>query len=147
MSGILIIGSRPFPTTPPLRANVAADYERYDGLDQRQGDTPENAVLTTALGRSYGETPAPGRINAPYTRPNGIAGKVGSVGASPLPVAAAVHRDPREMRSTRVSQLTTQYRHGPGAKPGGLAQTIAMTEITRNPPQPGDLTSILAGLG
>ena len=149
MSSLLIAGSKPLPSSPPLESAVAADYERFDGLDQLQGVTPQNEMVSTGLGVSYGEQPDPGRLNAPYTRPNGIAGKVGSVGASPYPVATRWgpdNVDTSKTKSTRVSQLTTQFRHGPGAQAPGIAQTIQMTEIQSSPPQPGDLASILLGL-
>lgn len=148
MSSLLIAGSKPVPQTPPIEKRIAPDYERFDGLDQLQGDTPQNDIVTTSLGVSYGEQPDPGRLNAPYTRPNGIAGKVGSVGASPYPVATqwTPGGDITPRKSVRVSQLTTQFRHGPGGAAPGISQTISMTEIQSSPPQPGDLASILLGL-
>lgn len=147
MSGVLVAGSKPVPATPPLQSAVAPYYERFDGLDEI-GQTGDPSVVSVALGVSYGEQPDPGRLNAPFTPGRGIAGKVGSVGASPAPVAtqwgpSAALRVPRE--TVHVSQLTTQLRMGPGGQAPGLAQTITMTEVQRNLPQPDDLSAIYLG--
>lgn len=143
MAGVLIAGSRPVPSTPPVETAVAPYYERFDGLEAI-GQVPGNGVTSTPFGVSYGEAPDPGRLNAPFTLGHGIAGKVGSVGASPLPVADRIHR--MGAVSVHVSQLTTQFRHGPGGSGfQGIAQTLAMTEIQQNLPEPDQLSSIILG--
>jgi hypothetical protein len=148
MASLLIAGSHPLPATPPLQHNVAPNYERFDGLDELQGQMDGSNYVSTSLGVSYGEQPDPGRLNAPFTRGNGIPGKVGSVGASPYPVqtqwgpsgpGAAVRK------STRVSQLTTQFNTGPGGVAPGLQQTLQLTEIIKNPPQREDAAVIFLG--
>ncbi len=143
MAGVLIAGSNAVPSTPPVEEAVAPYYERYDGLEPI-GQVPGNGVISTPFGVSYGEQPDPGRLNAPFTRGNGIAGKVGSVGASPLPVADRIHRMGAE--SVKVSQLTTQFRMGPGSSGfQGIAQSVSMTEIQQGLPSPEGLSSIYTG--
>lgn len=144
--GLLLITAPPVPTRPPLEHDVAPNYERFDGLEPLYDFEGEpSGFVPTALGDSYGPSGRPGQLNTHGPRIGGIPGKVGSVGASPWPVDNPNH--PGYPRATvHATQLTTQYRLGPGGAAPGLAQTIAMTEITNAPPQPGDLTSILAGL-
>lgn len=147
MSSLLVAGARPVPTAPPLEQAVGPDYRRYDGLDEI-GQTGDFSVVSTALGQSYGEQPDPGRLNAPFTPGHGIPGKVGSVGASPYPVATrwgAGNTAEDTMASIRVTELTTQFRHGPGGAAPGIGQTIVLSDVVAHPPQPEDLTSIFLG--
>jgi len=71
---------------------------------------------------------------------------VGTVGAQPLTVSDRIHRTAGGI--TRVNTPQIQWRLGVGQNTSaGAQQTVQLSEITSNPPQPGDLTSIIAGLG
>ncbi|MDE1881975.1 MAG: hypothetical protein KGI89_15685 [Euryarchaeota archaeon] len=146
MAGLLLVSSPVATTAPPLERAVAPYYERQDGLDPLYDrDGQPASFVPTPLGDSYGPDPRPGQRNTRGPIIGGIPGKVGSIGATPIPVDYPTAPSmPRE--TIHVQTPTTQFNFGPGGAAPGLAQTITMTEITANPPQPGDLTSILAGL-
>lgn len=148
MGSLLAATGQIVPRDPPLQSAVAPNYERFDGLDEI-GQVPGNGIISTPFGVSYGESPDPGRVNAPFTLGHGIAGKVGSVGASPYPVATqnGPNRTAETLRSSvSVSQLTTQFRMGPGGSGfQGIAQSVQMTEIQQGLPAPDPLASIYLG--
>jgi hypothetical protein len=141
---------------PPVSAApdlaVAPGFERFDGLSQPPLDHP--AALDPLSGGSggggaeYGATPRPGQMNQPvgqvYT-PGPISGVVGTVGGQPLPVSPRIYKSPGDYTHSRTHSI--QWRLGQGQAFQGVAQTVALSEITSNPPQPGDLTAILAGFG
>jgi hypothetical protein len=163
MAGMLLIAgqpgvipSRPNEETSPDLA-VAANFERFDGISQPPLDHPATADPddTSGLGAAYGwgelgHYPRPGAIDQPmgqvYT-PGAVSGVVGTVGGQPLPVFS--WRDNSRHGITRAASPSIQYRLGVGQRgPSelGAAQTTALGGITNNPPQPGDLSSIIAGL-
>lgn len=138
------------PGTPPADMAVASNFERFDGL----GEPPlDNAPAAVPFGTAYPGSPRPGQLNTPpdeqvYTRsPN--SGLVGVLGGQPLPVGnrlppAANAEGQVTLASRRVvggPKLVLGSQHNPS-----LAATVYMSEITSSPPQPGDMTSILAGL-
>ena len=142
MSGLMLAMSRPEPQTPPLQEAIADNYERFDGLDSTP--YPLGDVEPTGLNPDVrpGQRETHGSFMGPNAR--GIPGVVGSVGASPLPVADCLHKT--EFATQAATQSNPNFRFGPGGAAPGLSQTIAMSEISKNPPQPGDLAAIFAGL-
>jgi hypothetical protein len=140
------------PTTPQPDQAVAPNFERFDGLE---GSPPLDhpAAVDDGSGRpgaNYGTTPRPGQRDQPvgqvYT-PGPLAGVVGVVGGQPLPVRSwSSSEDSALTRGYTPSKApSVQWRLGVGQDNQGVAQTVILSEITSNPPVPGDLTSILAG--
>lgn len=136
MSGLLIAGSHGVPSGPPLESFVATDYERFDGLED-----PSAAVVPTGV---TGSPSSPGAYGRQEYRPVAIPGKVGSVGATPLPVADAIHKPEEAMATAYASQLTTQYRTGPGGAAPGLDESLYLQYIVDNPTPPDPLAAIFA---
>lgn len=144
------------PAVPQTDLAVAPNFQRFDGLENPPLDHPAglddtNYVGGFATGGHFGESPRPGQMGQPldqvYT-PGAISGVVGTVGGQPLPVSARIYKE--EGAYTASKWPTIQQRLGVGQKgPSslGVANTVALSEITNSPPVPGDLTSILAGLG
>jgi hypothetical protein len=66
-----------------------------------------------------------------------------------LPVADCLNKTYADfeaaLTTTAATQSNPNFRFGPGGAYQGVAQTAAMSEISNNPPQPGDLSSIIAG--
>jgi hypothetical protein len=128
------------PTASSPDMAVAPNFERFDGLTPLD-NAPENPEF-------YVGGPRPG-VAAPtpivYTR-GPIAGLVNTLGGQPLPVSPRVYKNPGDYTHSR-GVGTLQFRLGVGQNYGGIQQTVALSEISQNPPQPGDLTSIIAGLG
>jgi hypothetical protein len=128
----------PPQAAPPDRA-VAANFERFDGLaplDHPAGQPPVE-----------GSPSSPGGYVTPdvYT-PSPLYGLTNTLGGQPLPVETPIFRPPGE--ATYVNGLMyMQQRLGSGQNYQGIAQTVALGEITTNPPQPGDLQAILGGYG
>jgi len=99
-----------------------------------------------------GGSPRPGQSNTPadqqvYTE-GPLQGVVGTLGGQPLPVSNRIYKGVGSYTKSRTPSVqfrTGVGQHGPSGL--GVAQTVALSEITNAPPQPGDLTSILAGLG
>lgn len=156
MSILLLNGSNiedyTVPQSAPADLAVAANFERFDGLSQPPLDNP--AAQDSEYGgrgniEAYGPSPCPGQKNQPlgqeYT-PGPISGVVGVVGGQPLPVAPWLYKS-TQGKYTPSKTPSIQHRLGQGQAYQGVAQTVALSEITDNPPQPGDLTLILAGLG
>lgn len=145
MSGLMMARSRPLPASPPLQDRLDADYRRFDGLDS----TPYPGGENTGLEVPYASTPRPGQAgthgDAMGPNARGIPGVVGSVGAAPLPVGDCLRKV--SFATVAATQSNPNFRGGPGGAYQGIAQTLAMTEISQNPPQPGDLASIIAGGG
>lgn len=157
MAGMLLLNRGipgAIPQLPPEGnqpdLNVAANFERFDGIDQPALEHPAGTLDGNPLGASYGATPRPGALNQPsgqvYT-PGAVSGVVGVLGGQPLPVADWRYH-------TGEATLTTapgiQFRQGVGQRgPSelGAAQTTMLAGITNNPPQPGDLSAIIAGVG
>jgi hypothetical protein len=129
---------------------IASNFERFDGLGQPPLDHPAGTVDGNPLGESYGDTPRPGQLNQEegqeYT-PGVLSGVVGAIGAAPLPVADWKYHHGNYTGATAPG---VQFRLGVGQRgPSelGAAQTVALGGITNNPPEPGDLSAIIAGVG
>jgi hypothetical protein len=135
MSGILIAGSHGVPTSASLESFVATDYERFDGLDDLAAIADEMVV---------GSPSRPGGWGAQRALPSAIPGKVGSVGATPLPVADAIHKPESQMATAYATELTTQFRGGPGGRAPGLDQSLYLQSIVDNPTPPDQLAAIFA---
>lgn len=143
MSGLLLITGPAIPQTPPLEHNVDTNYERFDGLTEPQG----LGMIPVGEGDNYGTSARPGQLqthgpsNGKPAR--GIPGVVGSVGATPLPVADCLHKVDFDTQAATPSN--PNFRFGPGGNFDGLNQTIAQTEAVINPPQPEGMSSIFTG--
>jgi hypothetical protein len=135
MSGLLIAGSHGVPSSPPLESFVATDYVRYDGFEDLAA-IPDEMVV--------GSPSRPGGWGQQRALPSAIPGKVGSVGATPLPVADAIHKPESEMATAYASQLTTQFNTGPGARAPGLDQSLYLQYVVDNPVAPDQLAAIFA---
>lgn len=139
MSGLLIAGSHGVPETAPLESFVGTDYERFDGMEM-----PEEAgYMATPLGEEY-TSPNPGAAQFEQVlREPGIPGKVGSIDATPLPVADCIHKPESQMVGAAVPWIpTTQFNLGPGGDAPGLDQSLFLQYVSDNPPQPDSLESI-----
>ena len=131
------------PGHAPADIAHAANFERFDGLDIP--DT--NGRDENQLGTNYSPTPRPGGLNTPtkdqtYTAAP-IRGVVGTLGGQPLPVDDWKHTHSRGYTPSESPSM--QFRIGSGQAYQGAAQTVALSEITNNPPVPGDLSGINAG--
>ncbi len=163
MAGALLIpaGQIVSPEHPQLDLAVGPNFERFDGLD-----VPDTNPATawpeaggTGTGADYGfdvlgHYPRPGQTDQPmgqvYT-PGPLRGVVGTVGGQPLSAARVsdrIHRPAGDYSPGKTHSI--QYRLGVTQASDvsniGAGQTNALGEITSNPPQPGDLASIIAGL-
>lgn len=133
------------PQVPQADVAVGPNFERFDGLSQPELENPAKRGQTDY----YPEGPRPGQaIGTPdvYT-PGPISGVVGTVGGQPLPTSDRIQRPPggyTPSLTPSVQQRTGVGQYGPSAL--GAAQTVQLSEITSNPPVPGDLASIIAGL-
>ena len=136
MASLLIAGSHGVPTTAPLESFVATDYERFDGLD-------DLAAIADEIVEGSPSRPG-GWQHGQRALPSSIPGKVGSVGATPLPVADAIHKPESEMATAYASTLTTQYNTGPGGAAPGLDQSLFLQSVSDNPTPPDSLASIFA---
>lgn len=137
---------------------VAANYERFDGLVQLDNPATGDPISGgTGTGSMYGynrlsEYPRPGALDTPvdqqtYT-PGPISGLTNTLGGQPLPVSDRIHRPPGTTQ--RVTEYNTQTRLGVGQQgPSalGVAQTVQLGELVRNPPEPTSLDLILSGWG
>lgn len=131
------------PARPPADVAVAANFERFDGLtplDNRPGMVP--------FGLDYGETPRPGQTQTAideqtYTRGPNV-GLVNTLGGQPLPRGQWSGRPPGGYTPAPARIIG-------GPKMGrqrfnGAAETVFFADLQSNPPQPGDLASIIAGI-
>lgn len=141
----LLVSGGPVPESPPLESAIDTNYERFDGLVE-----PQNlGMIPVAEGDNYGTSARPGQLqtHGPSTgKPaKGIPGVVGSVGASPLPVADCLHKV--DFDTQAASPSNPNFRFGPGGAFDGINQTIAQTEAAINPPQPEGLAAIFSSVG
>jgi hypothetical protein len=142
--GLLFYAQAPtVPTQPPIELAIAENFQEFDGLNvpatNNTGEQP--------FGTPYGATPRPGQLNTPqneqtYTR-GPMRGFVNTLGGQPLPVANWLYRTGRGYTPSVAGGI--QHRLGVGQNYGGVSQTAIMSEITNNPPVPGDLSSIISG--
>jgi len=143
--GLLYV-TTPIPVVPgaaPAELAHAQNFERFDGLEVPTTNNRD----ANQLGTTYGPTPRPGAENTPieeqtYTAAP-IRGVVGTVGGQPLPVGDWLF--PGGRGYTPSESPSIQHRLGSGQAYQGAAQTVALSEITNNPPVPGDLSGIIAG--
>ena len=141
--GMLYYAQAPVvPRTPPVELNHAYNFQEFDGLmplDNAPGEGP--------LGANYGSGPRPGALNTPKAEQTYTAGPlsatVGTLGGQPLPVANPLYRLGRGYTPSLTPSV--QHRLGVGQNYQGAAQTVALSEVTNNPPVPGDLSGIIAG--
>jgi hypothetical protein len=149
----------PVPAADPTEdLRLAPNFERFDGLEvpaDHPGTADPNFGKRTG-GAAYGwdkgaNSPRPGQSDQPdgqvYT-PGPLRGLVGVIGGQPLPVRNWKYR--AQGKATPAKAPSVQFRQGVGQRgPSGLgaAQTTALGGITNNPPEPGDLSAIIAGLG
>lgn len=141
---------------PDLR--VAPNFERFDGLDVPASNpaTSDPDAGGTGFGANYGwnvpgASPRPGAVDEPigqvYTE-GPLKGLANTIGGQPLPVRDWKYPAGRTYTGARAPSV--QFRQGVGQRgPSelGAAQTTFLGGITANPPEPGDLASIIAGVG
>jgi hypothetical protein len=145
------------PNVPQTDNAVAANYEAFDGLmplDNPAADQGDSGAVTGGAQYGWnepGHSPRPGATDQPegqvYTK-GPLSATVGTLGGQPLPVSNRIYKgtgDYTRSRTPSIQQRLGIGQHGPSEL--GVAQTVQLSEITNAPPQPGDLTSILAGLG
>ena len=144
MPALLVEGAKylvPQEGEGPLDRTVAANYERFDGLD-----TLDN-YGTVPSPTTYGpvDNPRPGQsVHTPLTyTPGPLSGLTNTLGGQPLPVADWRFA-PGDYTPAHTPQ-TMQHRFGNGQAYQGVAQTVALGDIINNPPQPDSLDSILRG--
>ena len=150
MSGLLVAqippGQYVVPTEPPAEVAHATYFEAFDGLEPLVNNDQSVSIAT-----SYGPTPRPGWAPTPvaqqtYTR-GPLIGVMGRLGGQPLPVASWEYRVGRGYTEGANALGNFQRMHyGVGQNYQGAAQTTQLSEITNNPPVPGDLSGIIAGL-
>ena len=152
MGGLLIAqipaGAYVVPSQPPAELAHATYFEAFDGLEPLEGSNNGGR-----LGASYGTDVArPGQLNTPatalaYTH-GPVVGIMGRLGGQPLPVANPIWRVGRGYTPSTnwAGDFQTRPNRGVGQNYQGIAQTVQLSEITGNPPVPGDLTGILAGI-
>ena len=76
-----------------------------------------------------------------------MAGITGRLGGQPLPVADWLYRTRRGYTpSSNLVGAFQRTHYGVGQAYQGPAQTTQLSEITNNPPVPGDLSGIIAGI-
>ena len=155
---LLTPGMAGFMEGPQLELGVGPNYEQFDGIEQTPLTGPESSTyygdpVKDRTGASDRGTPTPLTEQVYTPGPNN--GLVNTLGGQPWPASAGPYRGnvtggkgPGDY--TSVTAHSVQFRlgvgeHGPSEL--GVAQTVKLSEITSNPPEPGDLTSILAGLG
>jgi len=148
-SGPLIV-----PADAPPDLAVAPNFERFDGIDNPELSHPAGLAGNEPAAGGYdywhapGTTPRPGQLDQPigqvYT-PGVLQGLMNTLGGQPLPVATAIKRAPGGYTPSKTPSI--QHHLGVGQRATGWAQTVRLGEITSNPPEPGDLQSIIAGFG
>jgi hypothetical protein len=153
--GVLLLpGMAGFIEGPQTELAVGPNYEQFDGLDATPEVGPEASTyygnpVQSREGPSNRGTPTPLDEQTYTPAPNN--GLVNTLGGQPYPASAGVNRGGKGAGYyTPAIAQSQQFRlgigqHGPSEL--GVAQTVKLSEITSNPPEPGDLTSILAGLG
>lgn len=146
MSGVLLwAGSETdfvVPGTAPLDNAVAPNFERFDGL------TPLDHPSPGVNPYGEGDNPRPGQRDQPtgqvYTE-GGIPGVVGVLGGQPYPARCGVFKASGDYTGAKAPSV--QHRLGVGQDNQGAAQTVQLSNVTNNPPQPSDLSLIIAGIG
>jgi hypothetical protein len=157
VSAILLgFGGFVVPTVaqPDIAVNGAI-FERFDGLDVPDTNPASKSGEVLPSGSDeygfdqLGHYPAPGKgdtryVNQTYTR-GPLKGLTNTLGGQPLPVNDWKFRGDRQYTKSKTHSI--QHRMGDGQAYQGAAQTVQLSEITGNPPVPGDLSGIIAGYG
>jgi hypothetical protein len=171
MTAILLSGPNTMaggnrPTIVPQQSHspdlaVAPNFERFDGLGQPRLDHPatfDDGDFSGGGGAMYGwdglgRSPRPGQSDQPigqvYTD-GALVGVTGTIGGQPLPVRDWKFQFDGRDGYTGAIAPTIQFRQGVGQRgPSelGAAQTTALAMLTNNPPEPGSLDAIIAGVG
>ena len=147
MSGLLVAqippGNYVVPTEPPAEVAHATYFETFDGLEPLVNNDQAQWVSGAFQRPAAGGTPVAEQV---YTR-GPLTGVVGRLGGQPLPVASWEYRTGRGYTEGANWLGNFQRVHyGVGQNYQGAAQTTQLSEITNNPPVPGDLSGIIAGL-
>lgn len=147
MAGAVLFNIGPWivPAAGGTDLAVAPDFERFDGLTQLDNPAGQGRPMYGATGAG---NPRPGQSvdTAKVYTPGPISGVVGTLGGQPLPTSDRIHRAPGSYQASR-GVGTMQFRLGVGQNNPGVQQTVALSQITNNPPIPGDISGIIAGLG
>ncbi len=168
MAGAVLLtpGMAGFIEGPQLELGVGPNYEQFDGLSDNDPNTINPAPPIGPEAGVYYDNPVQSR-QGPSNRgtstplaeqvytPGPIVFPVGTLGAQPWPARAGQYRGNVTGGGgpggyTPAVAQGVQFRLGVGQRgPSelGVAQTVALSEITNSPPEPGDLTSILSGQG
>ena len=147
MSGLLVAqippGNYVVPTEPPAEVAHATYFETFDGLEPLVNNDQATYVTSNVQRPGAGGTPV---ADQAYTR-GPLVGVVGRLGGQPLPVASWEYRTGRGYTEggNLVGNLQRMH-YGVGQNYQGAAQTVQLSEITANPPVPGDLSGIIAGI-
>lgn len=141
------------PDEPQPDMAVGENFQQFSGVGDPVLEHPAGWQRT---GYYTEDNPRPGQsIGTPDTyTPSPLTGLANTLGAGQAampeygPAGESVYRPPGS--AALVVTPSVQFRlgvgqHGPSEL--GVAQTVQLSSITGNPPQPGDLTSILAGYG
>lgn len=148
MSGLLVTQIEPgnyvVPQQPPIELAHATYFEAFDGLEPLVNNDQARYVEGPVQRPGGGGTPV---AEQAYTV-GAIPGITGRLGGQPLPVADWMWRGGRGYTPSSDWAGNFQRTHyGVGQNYQGMAQTVQLSEITGNPPVPGDITGIIAGFG
>lgn len=153
MAAILLgFGGFTVPGTAQPDIAVGSNFERFDGLDvpdTNPATSNSDDVTSTGNVKTPSQyTPRPGAQDQPagqvYTD-GPLRGLTNTLGGQPLPVFDWKYRGGRGYTGGRTHSI--QHRMGDGQAYQGAAQTVQLSEITGNPPVPGELSGIIAGIG
>ncbi len=136
--GLAASQNRIVPATPPPEVFVAPNFQQWDGFTPMDHPAGQADPGTRP---GAGETPLSEQTYTPST----LQGLTNTLGGQPLPVSERIHAPAGS--ATVVTPLSMQFRSGVGQNYQGAAQSVLASEITGNPPVPGDITSIIAGWG
>ena len=149
MSGLLVaqipVGSYVVPQQPPAELAHEPYFEAMDGLTPLENNPQARYVAGPVQAPGGGGTPV---AEQAYTV-GAIPGITGRLGGQPLPVADWHFRGGRGYTPSTnwAGDFQTRPNRGVGQNYQGLAQTVQLSQITGNPPVPGDITGIIAGFG
>ena len=149
MSGLLVVqippgpGQYVVPSEPPAERAHSQWFETFDGLEPLVNNDQATYVTGPQQRPGGGGTPV---AEQTFTR-GAVPGITGRLGGQPLPVASWEYRVGRGYTEGANALGNFQRMHyGVGQNYQGAAQTTQLSEITNNPPVPGDLSGIIAGL-
>lgn len=149
MSGLLVAqlppgpGNYVVPSEPPPEVAHATYFEVFDGLEPLVNNDQANWVGGQVQRPGAGGTPVADQV---FTR-GAVPGITGRLGGQPLPVASWQYRVGRGYTDgLNLAGNFQRMHYGVGQNYQGPAQTTQLSEITNNPPVPGDLSGIIAGI-